>query len=805
VQKVSTKVAVAIAAALLSVFCMAMRAVTGTGVGASARSSLYAAPAGTGAICTLADPCSITTAHSLAHGNATIYLEGDASAPYHLASTLAFTGANSGETWTAAPGATPLIVGSVQVTGWTAGADAGGGNTIWNASVTPGTVTRQLYVNGNRATRARNPNINAVPIDLSGYANQTGGFSLDSSDPNNINSWSDKLGLEFSGTGDCLTYKCRASAISDAGITIEPDCWASANNAFFPWSTLGVVEYENAIELLDAPGEWFLSSSGTLSYIPNIGESMTTADVELPVVQTLMSWVGTSTTPITGATVSNISFAYNTWTAPTTATAGFASWCGPWYAAGGVANPLGWNAVNNGYSNVNFSTLANVPAALDFQWTHGFTFSNNQVSHTGSVGVFFHNGTQSSTVASNWFYDSSDACIVHGDQLNEQDYQPLAIDAGALGPKNNVITNNVCEDFGKEYWSTDGIAVHPQASPVVTQNSVFHGPALGISLYSHAGADDPDGGNAFTTPTSKRGFYVANNDIQYTCAGNQTTPTGVGVYDCGELLTSGWDLDGGILNNTIANQHVLSGTLFVDQGTRYETITGNCVFQGAGPGSTTWFMGMSPAFPGVRDSIITGNYTDYPPPQITPANGWDSGSSTNNVFSLPSYVPLLDDDGGSPDAASLGACGPLIAGNGSTLRGSNLAYAKPASSNALGNAQIGNDGNVYTVLQILTTVGAYWQVDLGAAATLTDVVYFINVANDTSAGHSIDYRSNLRIDVSNDPSFGTYTTIGTIDANGFPNFVAKIMHPSGVTGRYVRVTKTANGYFAVSELFAYGH
>jgi hypothetical protein len=58
---------------------------------------------------------------------------------------------HSGVTWTAAAGAHPLVGGGVRVTGWTV---AGSGR--WSAPAPAGLVdTRQLYVDGVRAQRAR--------------------------------------------------------------------------------------------------------------------------------------------------------------------------------------------------------------------------------------------------------------------------------------------------------------------------------------------------------------------------------------------------------------------------------------------------------------------------------------------------------------------------------------------------------------------------------------------------------------------------------------------------------------------------
>src|SRR5439155_1110756 len=52
---------------------------------------------------------------------------------------------------------------------------------------------------------------------------------------------------------------------------------------------------ENAFELLDSPGEWYLDkSSHTVFYLPRSGENLATADVEAPVLEKLVDGRGTA-------------------------------------------------------------------------------------------------------------------------------------------------------------------------------------------------------------------------------------------------------------------------------------------------------------------------------------------------------------------------------------------------------------------------------------------------------------------------------------------------------------------------------
>ncbi|MGH8882896.1 MAG: right-handed parallel beta-helix repeat-containing protein, partial [Stackebrandtia sp.] len=128
---------------------------------AAAPTTLYAAPSGTGTSCTAAAPCSVPAAQAAVRSlNATmsddIVVE-LAGGVYRLSTPLRLTAADSGNNghrvvWRAAPSARPVLSGARAVTGWSV-ADAG--KNIWRATVATGTDSRQLYVDGAVATRAR--------------------------------------------------------------------------------------------------------------------------------------------------------------------------------------------------------------------------------------------------------------------------------------------------------------------------------------------------------------------------------------------------------------------------------------------------------------------------------------------------------------------------------------------------------------------------------------------------------------------------------------------------------------------------
>src|SRR6266700_2522176 len=122
--------------------------------------TLFASPTGTGTACTQSQPCrlvqaqqTVRTMTAQATGDIVVALAGGT---YRLASPLRFGVQDSGlnghkVVYQAAPGQTPMISGGQRVTGFTV-FDAT--KNIFRAPVPAGTTSRQLFVDGVRATRA---------------------------------------------------------------------------------------------------------------------------------------------------------------------------------------------------------------------------------------------------------------------------------------------------------------------------------------------------------------------------------------------------------------------------------------------------------------------------------------------------------------------------------------------------------------------------------------------------------------------------------------------------------------------------
>ena len=291
---------------------------------ASPPTGLFAAPNGAGTACTLTAPCSLagaqTAARALAASMASALVVNLRGGTYRLTSTLQFDGRDSGMNghriiYQAYPGEQPLLSGALQVTGFQLSDST---RQIWRAPVPPGVLGRQLFVNGVRASR---------PSSVRGSVSFTPtARGLATVDATSLLSWTVRAGIEVTLDNQWKHLRCPVVGIEQTSVTtpllrdngtayptppttgttlvIAPACWTNnmiaVPNLGYPLNGSGlprldnVSTIENVFELLSKPGQFYVDTAAQfLYYIPRAGENLATADVELPVLETLLSVNGT--------------------------------------------------------------------------------------------------------------------------------------------------------------------------------------------------------------------------------------------------------------------------------------------------------------------------------------------------------------------------------------------------------------------------------------------------------------------------------------------------------------------------------
>ena len=240
---------------------------------------------------------------------------------YSLTGPLVLGPADSGTAgapvvYRAAPGAHPVLSGGRVITGWKQAE-----NGLWKTRVPEAAAGRwyfeQLFVNGQRATRAREPNqfyfylqdVREVPLVAGAKgkparARQTVRMRQEDFDrtlarlrPEELRDVNFVVYHNWDNTRRFLEgVDAAQAALTTVGQGMKP--WN-------PWRRNSHYHLENFLGALDAPGEWFLSRDGTLYYKPLPGESMDKADVVAPVVDKFLILAGD---PGAGKFVEHVTF-----------------------------------------------------------------------------------------------------------------------------------------------------------------------------------------------------------------------------------------------------------------------------------------------------------------------------------------------------------------------------------------------------------------------------------------------------------------------------------------------------------------
>ncbi|KRF18386.1 RICIN domain-containing protein [Paenibacillus sp. Soil787] len=373
---------------------------------AAVQTTLYASPTGSGTVCSQASPCSLEGARDQArtvNGNMTgdiiiRLLDGT----YTLSSTFQLTESatvhDSGTNgyniiYQADPGSHPVISGGQQITGWTQYDSV---KNIYRANVGTSLNTRQLYVNGVRATRAKGA------LNPTGWSAVYNGFTAPDS---TMASWGNISNIEVVGNAAWRNLRCDVSSISGTSVIMQNPCWANdqrlGNNKF-----ANPLWIENAYELLDSEGEWYLDrTAGYLYYKPLANENISTATVVAPVLETLVNAAGTYATPLHNVQFYGITFAYATWLRTSTGEGYIAGQSGALYD--GTVGGGGNGSIYNTPSNVIFSAVKNV------------RLERNTFTHLGAAALSFQYGSQNNTVIGNVFQDISASAIWMGSAVDE--------------------------------------------------------------------------------------------------------------------------------------------------------------------------------------------------------------------------------------------------------------------------------------------------------------------------------------------------------------------------------------------------
>ena len=330
----------------------------------------------------------------------TVYVRGGT---YPLTTTVAFSNADSGTNgfyvkYLAYQAERPVFTGGQPIKGW-AVADAANG--VYQATGVMSSF-RQLYINGVKAVRARTPNLgtDGAPnfYRISGFDKAAHNVQVASS---YVANWNNLTKVEMHYMINWTDNVLRLASSTTTGSTAYLKFQSAEDAILFarPYPQLGYTTtgkqqcfyFENAREFLDQPGEWYLDETAhVLYYKPRTGEDMTTATVVAPMLETLVSVAGTSTSQQASYLwFQGLTFEHSTYMRPSQY--GFLD---------GQAGQYNLTATAN-----NDQTVGRPAAAFTVTNANHVHFERNMFAQLAATGLDLVSGTHDDTIIGNVFTD----------------------------------------------------------------------------------------------------------------------------------------------------------------------------------------------------------------------------------------------------------------------------------------------------------------------------------------------------------------------------------------------------------------
>ncbi|HTV49052.1 MAG TPA: fibronectin type III domain-containing protein, partial [Phycisphaerae bacterium] len=475
-----------------------------------------------------------------------------------------------------------VISGGVQVTGWKL-VDAS--KNIWAAPAPESlTNTRQLYINGVRATRTRGPLPTRLTQTATGYTAASDVMSH----------WKNPSDIEFVytggngywsvgsvGAGAWTEPRCPVASIDGTTITMAEPCWNNSTKrvrlparfhsdrlANLVGGNIGRMPayVENAYELLGTPGEFYFDrSTRTIYYVPRAGEDLNKDDVEAPVLQQLVVGNGTADQPIHNIIFSGLQFSYATWLYPCTGE-GFSEIQANYMVTGpdGYSRQGLGDLAPDGNGMQPFGAWTQTPGNVSFTYDHDIQFINGAFAHLGAAGLQLGDGSQNDLVKGNVFTDIS----ANGMELGNVD---LPDATGNQITSDNQILDNYVHNVATEFHGGIGIDVGYSQNTLIAHNQIDQLPYTGISL-NWGGWLDKIQMPGITN-------FSRNAQVEYNLIFNHMLllADGGAIYTQG--LTGPTMADGEkLIGNVIHDQYSSGNGIYTDNGCCNVTAEDNVIF-----------------------------------------------------------------------------------------------------------------------------------------------------------------------------------------------------------------------------------
>ena len=479
---------------------------------------------------------------------------------YFLDAPLVFGSPDSGTdvhsvTFAADPGEPVVLSGGRRITGWLKGE-----NNQWTVTLPEAASGawrfRQLFADGQRLPRGRFPNGDGL-LHVTGVNADATRITLDTACPIADLTGRDAELVVFQNWS--ITRARIASSDGAHIVTMHPAGWMGHGDA--TTTSPGKPCYlENALEFVDAPGEWYLDTgSGVLTYQAAPGEDPNTREFIAPYLEKLVIVRGAPGAPVRNIRFAHLTFAHTEWPLP----------------------EFGYQGIQAGHHGTSMAEHAHVlPLALEFAFAEACRVDHCRIEHTGACGIGFAAGCRDNVVERCTLEDIGGNGIMVGWRGNElRARADLAGDASldadwrdsASVPRNNTVSQCTIARCGAVNAGCVGIYDAFCDGTQIVRNRISDMPYTGISI----------GFRWNESETSQRNCAVIGNEVFDVM---KMLADGGAIYTLG--YQPGTILRGNLLHDVHRSAFAHGGApnngIFFDQGSKGYLVEGNIIYNTSG-------------------------------------------------------------------------------------------------------------------------------------------------------------------------------------------------------------------------------
>jgi hypothetical protein len=527
-----------------------------------------------------------------ARGNVVVLLgEGT----YRLTEPLQFGVADGGQagmtvSWQAAPGASPVIAGSMSVSGWKLH-DAS--RHIYAANIPVGVDARQVWLNDRLGKRT------SIEIPRSAVEFGADGILLLDAKYDYLARLPAQQRLEVQSTGWFTNRLSPVQKMVGRKLLMQQPAWD--NNTWGYDALQAPVGAEtahlylnNSLAFLTEPDQFYVDpDAGTLYARPAADTQVRDLRVELPRLQYLVSVSGTREMPVRDLAFRGIRFSYSSWMGPSSSD-GYADQQSGTFLTGrspdrprDALSSCRWGCREFEARRNDWSQM---PAAVQVSAAERIVFDRDVFAHLGQIALGIGNndeahasgvglGARSIEVTRSVFTDLAGGAIVAGG-ISRDAHHPSD---PRMANRGIVIANNRICSVSQVYLDNSAILSTYVDGALILHNDISDAPYDGIDIGWGWGVNDAGGSGVYRS--ARRGYYDFPSNLTY------ETPTlhrrALVAYNRLHGIKRLFH-DGGAIYNlsaspgtVIAENHVydIPGriALYLDEGSRYITVRENVV------------------------------------------------------------------------------------------------------------------------------------------------------------------------------------------------------------------------------------